>query len=123
MKRLTLCLCLLLALPAVGSQTQYMTRNQQMCDDSGNFCMSATLSYRPNPRLLRIRGRVQKAPGPGLLQISLLGANRLNHVRRALLEVRLRGRNSEIVRHEMIPDAPDVYSWELAGVTYRTDQQ
>ena len=119
---LPLLACLGLALPVGASQIQYLKRNEQICDDTGRFCLRGTLSYRQNLRLLRISGRVLKAPGPGLLQISVVGANRLEHPRRAALEVRLRGRASEIVRHEMIPDAPDVYEWELAWVVYKPDQ-
>lgn len=123
MRSTAIILGLCLALAADASQLQYIKRNARLCDDNDDFCMNGTISYRANPRLIEVRGRVQRAPGPGLLQIRLLGANRQNHVRRALVEIRLRGRNSEIVRHQMIADAPDVYRWTFDSMTYRPDER
>ena len=110
--------CLLVAASVSASERHYLKRNERICDSSGAFCLNGTLSYDVNPRLLVLRGRVQTAPGPGLLRIRVSGTNRQGHLRHATLEVSVRGHSSEIVNHRMIPDAPDVSRWELAAVTF-----
>jgi hypothetical protein len=113
---------LLLLLPgspaALSSELQYLKKSESFCDTSGVLCMHGTISYRVNPRLLQLRARVVKAPGPGRVTINVVGTNRLNHLRRAAIEVSIRGRSSEIVNTEMIPDAPDVYEWELVSIRF-----
>ena len=77
--------------------------------------------YDVNPRLLNLRGRVQKANGPGLLRFRLSGSNKLGHPRFTTLEARLRGRCGEIIESRMIPDAPDVSHWTLDSSAYLPD--
>lgn len=105
--------------PAAG--IDYLFHNERVCDDSGAFCLSGTLSYQPNPRLLRLRARVQTAPGPGLLRIRLIGSTRLGMRRLAPLEVRVRGDFSEIINHKMIPDHPDALEWAVDRVEFVAD--
>ena len=64
---------------------------------------------------------MQKSPGPGQLRILLSGKNELGHRRVAPFEVRLRGGNSEIIDHKMIPDYPDVQSWVVEDVRFVRD--
>lgn len=109
------------ALPAPASEIEYLFRNDRVCDDTGAFCLSGTLSYQPNPRLLRLRARVQTAPGPGLLRIRLTGSTRLGMRRLAPLEVRVRGDYSEIINHKMVPDYPDALEWAVDHVEFDAD--
>ncbi len=99
----------------------YLFHEERVCDADQVFCLRGTLTYHSNPRLLRLRARVQKAPGPGLLRISLSGTNELGHRRFAPFEVHVRGRNSEIIDHKMIPDYPDVDSWVVDRVQFIAD--
>jgi len=55
---------------------------------------------------------------PGVLQITVKGSNRLGHVRYAPMEIGLRGKASEIVDFEMIPDYPDVANWAIETIEY-----
>ncbi len=112
----------LLALTAApAAPRDYLFQNERVCDSDGVFCLRGTLSYHSNPRLLRLRARVQKAPGPGLLRIGISGANQLGHRRYAPLEVRVRGRYSEIIDHKLIPDYPDVQGWAVERVEFIAD--
>ncbi len=84
--------------------------------------MRGTLTYRANPRVLQLRARVHKAPGSGLLRIRLTGTTQPGHRRFAPIEVRVRGRYSEIINHKMIPDHPDVQVWEVEHVEFIVDE-
>ena len=106
---------------AFSGPRDYLFREERICDVDEVFCMRGTLSYHSNPHLLRLRGRVKKAPGPGMLRIRLSGTNQLGHRRYAPLEVRVRGRTSEIIDHKMIPDYPDVEGWAVERVEFVAD--
>src|SRR5210317_843102 len=80
-----------------GPSETIIGRNVLFCDDTERVCLRGTLSYRTNPRLLELRSRVQRAVGPGLLKIRLVGENADGHARRTTIEVRIRGHYSEIV--------------------------
>jgi len=107
---------------ALAGPHEYLFRGERICDAERVFCFRGTLSYRSNPRILHLRARVQTAPGPGLLRIRLSGANQLGHQRRALFEARVRGRNTEIINHRMIPDHPDSLSWVVERVEFIADK-
>lgn len=92
--------------------------NSALCDNEKRVCLRGTLSYYRNPRLLELRSRVQRAEGPGLVKIRVVGENADGHVRRTTLEVRIRGRYSEIVNSKLITDHPDVDSWRLESITF-----
>ena len=111
-------LALGVASAALAGPREYLFQDARICDTQGVFCFRGTMSYRSNPRLLSLRARVQEAPGPGMLRIRLTGANELGHVRFAPFEVEVDGNNSEIINHEMIPDYPDVLSWQVDSVQF-----
>jgi hypothetical protein len=112
---------LLLALPGGAAPIEYLFRGERVCAESGDFCLSGSLSYEGNSRLLRLRARVQKAPGPGLLRISLAGRNRQGFLHTAPMEIRLRGNYSEIIDFKMIPDYPDTLAWGIERVEFMAD--
>jgi hypothetical protein len=107
----------------LAAPRDYLFQDERVCDTDKVFCFHGTLSYHSNPRLLRLRARVKMAPGPGLLRISLAGANPQGHRRHAPLEVRVRGHYSEIINHKMIPDYPDVQVWVVERVAFIADAQ
>ena len=115
-------LALLSATAALAGPRDYLFREQRVCDVANVFCLRGTLTYHSNPHLLRLRARVQKAPGPGLLRIRLSGENQLGHRRFAPFEVRVRGNHSEIINHKMIPDYPDVEGWVVESVEFIADE-
>ncbi|MGI9238952.1 MAG: hypothetical protein ACR2QZ_16250 [Woeseiaceae bacterium] len=106
----------------LAAPREYLFQDERVCDADAVFCFRGTLSYHSNPRLLHLRGRVQTAPGPGLLRISLAGANDLGHRRHAPFEVRVYGNRSEIINHKMIPDHPDVHDWAVWRVEFIADR-
>ena len=106
---------------AVADPREFLFRNETVCDSDGVFCFRGTLSYDPNPRLLRLSARVQRAPGPGLLRIRLSGTNRLGDRYFAAFEVPVRGHYSEIINHKMIPDYPDVEGWVVEQLEFIAD--
>jgi hypothetical protein len=101
-----------------ASEIEYLKNSESFCDTTGEVCLRGTISYRVNSRVLQLRARLVKASGPGRLLIGVTGVNRLGYPRRADIEIDIRGNYSEIVRTEMIPDAPDVYSWELDTIRF-----
>ena len=104
---------------ALAGPRDYLTaKNQTLCDRDNKVCVRGTLWFDSNPQLLQLRSRVTRASGPGLLRLRVVGQNELGHVRRATIEVEIRGRPSEIVNTKMIPDAPDVYAWELEVISF-----
>jgi len=107
---------------ALAGPRDYLFRDERLCDTDEIFCFRGTLSYHSNPRLLRLRARVQTAPGPGLLRITLTGVNRQGHLRFAPFEVRVRGHYSEIIDHKMIPDYPDAQGWVVERVEFVADE-
>ena len=115
-------LALLFASSSIAGPRNNLFHNERVCTSEGTFCFRGTLTFFSNPRVLSLRARVQSAPGSGLLRIRLTGANELGQVRYAPFEVRVRGRYSEIINHKMIPDHPDVYSWEVVRVEFIADR-
>ena len=113
-----------LFLPGVSHAApgEYVFEGKRVCDADKDFCISGTMTYYPNPRLLHLRARVQKAPGPGMLRIRLTGTNELGHRHFAPFEVRVRGHYGEIINHKMIPDYPDVQGWEIEYVEFVVDE-
>ena len=116
-----LCGVCLFAVTAPATGRDDLFRDARVCDAGGSFCIRGTLTYEPNPRLLRLRARVQTAPGAGLLRMTLSGKNRLGQRRYAPFEVRVRGRRSEIIDHKMVPDYPDTLSWAVERVEFVAD--
>lgn len=105
----------------VAGPIDYLFRDKRICVEDDAFCFRGSLSYRFNPRLLRLHARVQKAPGPGMLRITVVGTNELGHPGRAPIEVRVRGKHSEIIDHKLIPDYPDVHNWEVERIVFVAD--
>ena len=104
-----------------ASRVEYLAQNQLICDEYNEFCLAGTLSFQPNPRLIRLRGRVRRAPGPGLLRITLIGYTRQGFRRLSPLEVRVRGNVTEIINHKMVPDFPEAESWSVQFVEFIAD--
>ena len=113
---------LLIVTAAIAGPRDHLFQNERLCDADGAFCIHGTLTFYSNPHLLHLRARVKKAPGPGMLRIWLSGANQLGHRRFTPLEVRARGRYSEIINHKMIPDHPDVQGWAVEQVEFIVDE-
>lgn len=103
---------------AVAGPLLYVERGGLLCDTAETVCLRGTLTYQPNERLLRLRGRVQFAPGPGELRILMTGENRRGDRRYAPMEITLRGKYSEIVDFKMIPDHPDVDAWQIDRISF-----
>ena len=108
----------MLPLALTAGPIRYIQRDGLLCDDTRAVCLHAALSYEPNPRLLRLQGRVQFAPGPGLLRLLLTGTNRGGERRYTPMEISLRGHYSEIVDFKMIPDHPAVDNWQIDSVDF-----
>ena len=112
-------LCLLTVSGSLaGPRETIIGKNASFCDGERHVCLRGTLTYYANPRLLELRSRVQKADGPGLLRVRLVGQNTDGHTRRTVLEVRIRGRYSEIVNTKLITDHPDVDAWQVEAISF-----
>jgi hypothetical protein len=101
-----------------GPTETIIGRNAVFCDDGNSVCLRGTLTYRSNPRMLDLRSRVQRATGPGLLKIRLVGENADGHTRRTTIELEIRGNYSEIVNTRLITDHPDVDSWTVDSISF-----
>ena len=113
---------LLAAGAAHAATLRYLARDTLLCEPTKAACVRGTLTWEGNDRLLQLRGRVVSAPGPGLIQITLAGTTRLGYRRYAPMEIRIRGRPTEIVNFKMIPDYPDVYDWIIYRVAFVPDE-
>jgi hypothetical protein len=107
--------------PSLAGPFRYLARDELLCEPSRATCVRATLTYEHNDRLLRMRGRLVSAPGPGLIQITLTGTTRQGFRRYAPMEIAVRGRPTEIVDFKMIPDYPDVYDWVIDRIAFVPD--
>lgn len=76
------------------------------------------MSYTHGTGTVKLHGRVKSAKGPGLLRVSLTGADRFGRTRFFVLEVTIRGKRTEIVDYERFTGARDVESWELSEILY-----
>lgn len=117
-RRLFIACVLILFSVSHAAPFRHLFENKLVCDTNEVFCFRGSMTYYSNPRIMHLRARVQKAPGPGMLRIRLSGANELGHRRIAPFEVRVRGHNSEIINHRMIPDHPDVHNWVIEQVQF-----
>jgi len=116
---LAVLVCIFAATTTVAGPSETLIgRNALFCDGDERVCLRGTLTYHANPRLLELRSRVQRAEGPGLLKIRLVGQNADGHTRRTTLEVQIRGDYSEIVNTRLITDHPDVYSWQVDSISF-----
>ena len=104
--------------PTLAGPLRYLARDELLCEPSRATCVRATLTYESNERLLRMRGRVMSATGPGLLQITLTGTDQHGDHRYAPMEIAIRGRPTEILDFKMIPDYPDVYDWIIYQIAF-----
>jgi hypothetical protein len=111
-------LAVLTSAAALASRTLYLAREELICDATRIICIDGSLGYDVNDRLLWLRGRVQASTVPGVLRITVRGSNRLGHMRFAPMEIGLRGRATEIVNFEMIPDYPDVANWSIDRIEF-----
>ena len=114
-------LALIFVVTAYAGPREYVFQNERVCDQEKVFCIQGTLTYESNPRLLILRARIKRAPGPGMLRLLLVGANRKGDERFAPFEVRVRGKDSEIINHKMIPDYPDTESWAVYRIEFIAD--
>jgi hypothetical protein len=96
----------------------YIKKNETFCDSSGALCLLGSFTYRPNSRILSLNARVQKKTGPGNIRIVLIGRNRQDFRRLVEFELTIRGNYSEIIDHQMRPDAPDVSEWRISSFTF-----
>jgi len=113
---------LLLLSVSLAGPRDYLFQDKRICVAGEVFCFRGTLAYNSNPRVLHLRARVQKAPGPGLLRILLSGTNQQGDRRLAPFEVEVSGHYSEIINHKMIPDHPDVEDWAVERVEFVVDE-
>lgn len=109
---------LLASLVALASARHYLAREELLCDATGQVCLLGTLSYDSNSRELWLRGRIERAEGPGVLHLMLSGTSRPGAVHYASLDIDIRGRTTEIVDVHMVPGEPAVDNWRLDRVAF-----
>lgn len=117
-RSVTVLLCIVAGVSFAGPSERITGSNTTLCDVEREVCLQGSITYFSNPRLLELRSRVQHAPGPGLVIFRLVGENRDGHVRRTSIEVRIRGKYSEIVSSRLITDHPDVDAWALESIHF-----
>ena len=103
---------------SLASETLYLARDELICDVEKIVCITGTVGYEVNDRLLWLLGRVEFATVPGLLQIFVKGSNRLGHVHYGAMEIKLRGHATEIVDFKMVADYPDVANWAIDHIIF-----
>ena len=115
-------LCLLLiSAPALAGRTNFLVRNDYICEPEETMCIRGTLYYQPDSRVLRLRGRVFRAPGPGWVRILFRGS-RDGQLASSVMEFPIRGAYSEIIDFRYIPDNPAVRYWRILDVRFEPDE-
>ena len=109
--------------PAVAATWDYLAEDELLCTPDEHTCIRGTLTFERNYRVLRLRGRVESAPGPGTFEITVIGTTRQGYNRWAPMEIDIRGRLSEIVDYKMIPDYPEVYEWKIERIEFRAKEE
>ena len=116
-------LLLLAATSAFAGERLYMKKNETFCDSNGVLCLRGSLTYRVNSRIVSLNARVQKQTGPGVIHITLAGTNRQGMLRRTEIIITIRGTHSEIIDHQMVPGAPDVYEWAISSFLFEAKSE
>jgi hypothetical protein len=100
----------------------YLLRSAPLCDTEEVMCLRGSVRYLPGSRVMEVRGRVWRAPGPGWVSILFRGARPNGAASTAVMEFPIRGNASEIVDRRFIPDFPEVRYWRILGVLFEEDE-
>lgn len=92
---------------------RFLLRDGRVCDADRVMCLAASITYEPNDRLLSLHGRVAATGPAGVFVVVFAGHARDGTRRYAEMRIPLDGHYSEIARHRMIPDWPEVTDWAL----------
>ena len=111
---------LLLPSTTLPAASEFLVKNSDICDAEGTMCIRGTLVYRPDSRIMELRGRVKGSPGPGWVRILFRGSWRGN-LASSVFEFPIRGRNSEIIDRKYIPDNPAVRHWRILNIAFERD--
>jgi len=116
----TLAITLFLPALALASAPEFLVRNGDICDPDRTMCIRGSLVYLPDSRIMELTGRVAGSPGPGWVRILFKG-NWRGHLASSVMEIPIRGTNSEIVQHKYIPDNPAVRYWRILTISFEPD--
>lgn len=113
----------LLASPVAAYGPDLLLREGRLCDEDRGFCLRGTILYYPNSRLIEIRARVARAPGPGWVSILFRGSDRNNQPNTTVMEFPVRGASTEIIDRSFITDYPQVNQWRIIGMIFEPDPE
>ena len=88
--RTILLILLLEAGQAAAASWDYLAKDELLCAEDKLTCIRGTLTFERNYRVLRLRGRVESAEGPGTFAIRLLGTTRRGDQPSAFITSRIR---------------------------------
>lgn len=112
---------LLLPVLAAASPPDFLVKNDDICDPDRTMCIRGSLIYLPDSRIMQLTGRVAGSPGPGWVRILFQGAWR-GYLASSVMEIPIRGTNSEIVEFKYIPDNPAVRYWRILAISFEPDE-
>jgi len=118
--RITFLCLLLISASALAGRTNFLVRNDFICEPEETICIRGTLYYLPDSRVLRLRGRVSRAPGPGWVRILFRGS-RDGQLASSVMEFPIRGDHSEIIDFRYIPDNPAIGNWRVLAISFDQD--
>ena len=104
-----------------ATPSDFLVRNDDICDSQRNMCIRGTLVYQPDSRIMSLYGRVTGSPGPGWVKILFRG-NWRGNLASSIMEFPIRGVYSEIVDFRYIPDNPAVRHWRILSVSFEPDE-
>jgi len=113
---------LVLSAPALATPSEFLARNEDICNSDRTMCIRGTLIYRPDSRIMELYGRVSGTPGPGWVRILFQGSWRGN-LASSVMEFPIRGAYSEIIDFRYIPDNPAVRHWRILDVRFEPDER
>jgi hypothetical protein len=112
---------LVLCAPALATPSDFLARNEDICNSDRTMCIRGTLIYFPDSRVMQLSGRVTGTPGPGWVRILFQG-NWRGNLASSVMEFPIRGAYSEIIDFRYIPDNPAVRYWRILDVRFEPDE-
>ncbi len=113
---------LLAAGTTAATPSDFLVRNDYICDAERIMCIRGTLVFLPDSRIMQLNGRVAGSPGPGWVRILFQGEWR-GHLASTVMEFPIRGANSEIIDYKYIPDNPAVRYWRVLNIAFEPDEE
>ena len=110
---------------SVASAEFLVINNKIFCDKKKIACIRGTIIYHERETYLLLNGRLTKSCPPGVITISLKGADDNGKGFSKKIKLRIKGNYSEIVKTEKMPvrGGTKTIEWELASFKFKASKK